>query len=170
MQKKGNLFAFQNYNIVPDILVIAKGMGGGLPIGAFVASQKIMSCFTTNPVLGHINTFGGNAVCVAAALATLEIILDENLPAKAKNIENIILQNLKHKIIKEIRIAGALCAVEFENELLNHKIIKEIILAGVISDWFLFCPAAMRIAPPLNIGEDELIQALNKIKAVLDKI
>lgn len=166
--RTGNLFAFENYNVVPDILIVAKGMGGGLPIGAFIASQQLMNCFTNNPVLGHINTFGGNAVCVAAANATLEVILQEKLTDKAKQIENIIKQNLKHSCIKELRVIGALGAIEFESEELNFKIIKSCIEEGIITDWFLFCSTAMRISPPLNIPEAELIQGINQIKKVLD--
>lgn len=168
--RTGNLFAFQNYKVVPDVLVIAKGMGGGLPIGAFISSQKIMSCLTSNPVLGHINTFGGNAVCVAAAHATLEVIIEERLSERALFIEKIIKDNLVHPKIKELRVYGALGAIEFENEELNFKVIKACIEAGVISDWFLFCSTAMRIAPPLNIPESELMDAISKIKKVLDTI
>ncbi len=166
--RTGSLFAFQKYNVVPDILLVAKGMGGGLPIGAFISSQKLMSCLTNDPVLGHINTFGGNAVCVAAAHAALEVILEEDLPAKAIQIEKIIANNLKHKLIKEVRICGAIGAIEFETEEINFKIIRACIEAGVITDWFLFCSTAMRIAPPLNISEEELVRAIEKIKKVLD--
>ena len=145
-------------------------MGGGLPIGAFVSSNKLMSCLTNNPVLGHINTFGGNAVCVAAASATLEVILDEKLVDRAKEIEKIIKQNLKHSLIKELRVYGALGAVDYGNEELNMRIIKSCIQNGIITDWFLFCTTAMRIAPPLTITDAELILALQKIKKVLDEI
>jgi len=168
--RTGNLFAFQKYNVVPDVLLVAKGMGGGLPLGAFISSQKLMSSFTNNPVLGHINTFGGNAVCVAAAHATLEIITEEKLSDRANKIETIIRENLKHPLIKDLRINGALGAVDFKDEALNFKIIKNCIEAGVITDWFLFCSTAMRIAPPLNITEEELILALDKITKVLDEV
>jgi len=166
--RTGSLFAFEQYNVVPDVLLIAKGMGGGLPIGAFVASNKLMSCLTNNPVLGHINTFGGNAVCVAAAQATLEVILETKLYLRAHEIEKIIKENLKHSLIKEIRLHGALGAVDFGDEALNMKIIKACIENGVISDWFLFCTTAMRIAPPLTISNEELLQAIEIIKKVLD--
>jgi acetylornithine/succinyldiaminopimelate/putrescine aminotransferase len=166
--RTGSLFAFEQFDISPDILLAAKGMGGGLPIGAFISSGKIMSCLTNDPVLGHINTFGGNAVCVAAAQAALEVIVKEELPQRAKKIEEIVRKNLKHKLIKEIRIHGALGAVDFGNEELNFKVIRSCIEQGVISDWFLFCPTAMRIAPPLVITEKELLLAIHKIIGVLD--
>jgi acetylornithine/N-succinyldiaminopimelate aminotransferase len=168
--RTGSLFAFEHYNVVPDVLLIAKGMGGGLPIGAFVASQQLMACLTDNPVLGHINTFGGNAVCVAAAQATLDVIVNEHLSARACGIESIIRENLKHSLIRELRIYGALGAIDFFDEALNMKIIKACIENGVITDWFLFCSTAMRIAPPLTITDDELKDAIKKIIQVLDSI
>lgn len=168
--RTGSLFAFEKYNVVPDILLIAKGMGGGLPIGAFISSNKLMGCLTNDPVLGHINTFGGNAVCVAAAKATLQIIIEEKLAARANQIEKIIKTHLQHASIKERRVFGALGAIEFGTEELNMRIIKNCIENGIITDWFLFCPTAMRIAPPLTITDDELINAIQKIKTVLDSI
>ena len=168
--RTGNLFVFEGFDVVPDILLISKGMGGGLPIGAFVASTDLMSNLTKNPILGHINTFGGNALCVAAANACLEIIISENLCSRAKQIENIITTKLKHPLIKEIRIHGALGAIDFYNEVLNMRVIKSCIEKGIICDWFLFCPTAMRIAPPLIITDSELIEALNTIIEVLNTI
>ncbi len=168
--RTGNLFVFEGFDVVPDILLISKGMGGGLPIGAFVASTDLMSNLTKNPILGHINTFGGNALCVAAANACLEIIISENLCSRAKQIENIITTKLKHPLIKEIRIHGALGAIDFYNEVLNMRVIKSCIEKGIICDWFLFCPTAMRIAPPLIITDSELIEALNTIVEVLNTI
>ena len=145
-------------------------MGGGLPIGAFIASQQLMSCLTNNPVLGHINTFGGNAVCVAAAQATLEIIRDEKLFLRAQQIETIIKNELKHPLIKELRIKGALGAIDFGDEELNFKIIKACLQNGIITDWFLFCSTAIRISPPLIISEEELKMGIGKIVEILDKI
>jgi len=168
--RTGNLFVFEEFDVVPDILLISKGMGGGLPIGAFIASTDLMSNLTKNPILGHINTFGGNALCVAAANACLEIIISENLCSRAKQIENIITTKLKHPLIKEIRIHGALGAIDFYNEVLNMRVIKSCIEKGIICDWFLFCPTAMRIAPPLIITNSELIDALNTIVEVLNTI
>lgn len=166
--RTGTLFAFEQVGIVPDILLMAKGMGGGLPIGAFVASYDLMNQFTNNPVLGHINTFGGNAVCVAAAHAALNVILEEQLMPRAKVIEQLIRENLKHPLIKEIRIHGALGAIDFGDEALNLRVVKACIEHGIITDWFLFCTTAMRIAPPLTITDNELIEALGRIKLVLN--
>ena len=168
--RTGFLFAFEEAEVIPDVLLIAKGMGGGFPIGAFIASNKLMSCLTNDPVLGHINTFGGNAVCVAAAKATLEVIVEEKLIERAKQIEKLIKKHLQHPLIKELRVFGALGAVDYGNEELNMRIIKSCIENGIITDWFLFCATAMRIAPPLTITDDELIKALQKIKMVLNKI
>ncbi len=166
--RTGYLFAFEHYGIIPDILLVAKGMGGGLPIGAFIASQKIMHCLTNDPVLGHINTFGGNAVCVAAANAALEVILQNHLADRARQIEIIVKENLKHRLIKEVRIFGALGAIEFSNEELNFKVMKACIENGIITDWFLFCPTAMRIAPPLVITDKELLRVIRKLKKILN--
>jgi acetylornithine/N-succinyldiaminopimelate aminotransferase len=166
--RTGLLFAFENYNIIPDILLIAKGMGGGLPIGAFVANEKLMSCLTNNPVLGHVTTFGGNAVCVAAAKATLEVLVEEKLYLRADEIEKIIIEMMVHPKIKEVRVAGALCAIEFGDIALNMDIINACIKKGIITDWFLHCPTAMRIAPPLIITNKELRAALEIILGVIE--
>jgi acetylornithine/N-succinyldiaminopimelate aminotransferase len=166
----GSLFAFEKLGVIPDILLIAKGMGGGLPIGAFIASQQLMGCLTTNPVLGHINTFGGNAVCVAAAEAALAVITEEKLYLRATEIEKIIKENLIHTRIKNLRLYGALGAIDFEDEEVNMRVIKKCIRSGVITDWFLFCPTAMRIAPPLIIKDSELLNAIKIIKNVVDLV
>lgn len=168
--RTGTLFAFEHYPVIPDVLLVAKGMGGGLPIGAFIASQKLMNCLTSNPVLGHINTFGGNAVCVAAAHAVLEVIQNENLVTRGKEIENLIKENLKHYLIKELRIVGAMGAIEFGSEEVNFKVMKACIEQGIITDWFLFCPTAMRVAPPLVISNNELLLAIDKIIKILNVI
>lgn len=144
-------------------------MGGGLPIGAFVASEKLMSCLTNNPVLGHITTFGGNAVCVAAAQATLEVLVDEKLYLRALEIEKVMKEVLVHPKIKEVRCVGALCAIEFEDTELNMKIISKCIEKGVITDWFLHCSTAMRLAPPLIISNKELRFALQQIIASINE-
>jgi len=154
--RTGTLFAFEKYIVVPDVLCIAKGMGGGLPIGAFVASKEVMSALSHDPILGHINTFGGNAVCVAAAQATLKIIIRDKLHNRAKEIETIIRKILVHPKIKGLRVIGALGAIDFGTEEQNMKICKFFIENGIITDWFLFCPTALRIAPPLTITNEEL--------------
>ena len=168
--RTGRLFAFEHYDCVPDILLLAKGMGGGMPIGAFVASRDLMQHLTHDPILGHINTFGGNAVCAAAALATLKVIIDDNLCARARAIETRVKEKLQHRCIKELRIHGALGAIEFESEDLNFKIVKACLEDGLISDWFLFCSQAMRIAPPLTISDQELEVALDRLLKVFDSM
>jgi acetylornithine/N-succinyldiaminopimelate aminotransferase len=166
--RTGMLFAFENYNVIPDILLVAKGMGGGLPIGAFIASERLMSCLTNDPVLGHITTFGGNAVCVAAAKATLETIVEEKLYLRADEIEKVLTEVLVHPKIKEVRCAGALCAVEFGDVALNMDIINDCIKKGVVVDWFLHCSTAMRIAPPLIITNKELRAALEVVMEAIN--
>lgn len=168
--RTGSLFAFEKYGVVPDILVVAKGMGGGMPIGAFISSRQIMLNLTHNPALGHMNTFGGNAVCVAAAMATLKLIIDKNLALRAKELETAILTRLKHPLISQIRLHGALGAIDFGSEDINMRVIRNCLDVGVITDWFLFCPTAMRIAPPLTISDELLDKTIHKIVGVLDTI
>ncbi len=154
--RTGTLFAFEQYQVIPDIVLMAKGMGGGMPIGAFAAPREVMRAFTHNPALGHITTFGGHPVSCAASLACLQVIQKEELAAKAVWIEEIIRKRLQHSKIKVLRGRGAMLALEFEDADLNYKVISNCIQRGLISDWFLFCPTAMRIAPPLIISETEL--------------
>jgi acetylornithine/succinyldiaminopimelate/putrescine aminotransferase len=168
--RTGKLFAFEHYDFVPDVLIVAKALGGGLPIGAFISSTQLMSVFTNNPVLGHINTFGGNALCVEAANASLQVIIRENLSDRAVWIEQVIRESLNNKKIKALNLKGALGAIHFESEEICFNVIKSCIENGVLSDWFLFCSNAMRIAPPLNIKENELIDSLKKINNAINKI
>ena len=168
--RTGSLFYFEQLKVVPDVLLIAKGMGGGLPIGAFVASTELMNLFRHDPVLGHINTFGGNAVCVAAAQATLEVIQENQLFKRAFEIEKQIRQSLFHPLIKEMRLCGALGAIDFKSEAINMKVIRACLEAGLVSDWFLFCTTAMRISPPLTITEKELEAGIKTLLTCLDKV
>lgn len=161
--RTGKLFAFEHSGVIPDIIVFAKGMGGGMPIGAFVSSHENMNAFTNNPVLGHISTFGGHPVCCAASLATIEVITSERLWENATRKEKIIRDTLQHAAIKEIRGQGLLLAVHFDSFVQNKRIIDIAITKGVITDWFLFCDNAMRIAPPLTIEDDVLKAACLKI-------
>lgn len=165
--RTGSLFAFEQYQVIPDILLLAKGMGGGMPIGAFISSKQIMDSLTNNPVLGHITTFGGHPVCCAAALANLSVIIKNKLYLRAKEIESIIKQKIKHPKIKEVRVHGAIAAIDFDNEATNMQTISKCIEAGVITDWFLFNTKSMRIAPPLIISNEELIKACNIILACI---
>lgn len=162
--RTGKLFAMNWFDIQPDVLLIAKGMGGGLPIGAFISSRELMSCFTNNPTLGHINTFGGNAVCLSAAQASLEIILNEDLCTRAIELEKLIIEELVANNSAELRLHGLLGAFDFKNEEQNFKFVKECLLNGVITDWFLFCSTALRICPPLTITQKELKSGLEALK------
>jgi len=157
--RTGKLFAFEHFTIVPDVLLLAKALGGGMPVGAFAASHQIMSALKENPILGHITTFGGHPVCCAAGLAALEVLLDEKLCDQVAEKEALIRSLLVHSAIKEIRGKGLMLAVELESFDLNKKIIDRCIENGVIVDWFLHCSNSMRIAPPLIITHDEIRQA-----------
>ena len=157
--RTGKLFAFEHFDIVPDILLLAKALGGGMPIGAFVASNEIMGALKENPILGHITTFGGHPVCCAAGLAALEVLLDKKLVQQVAAKEALIKNLLIHPAIKQVRGKGLMLAVELENFDLNKKIIDRCIANGVITDWFLHCTNSMRLAPPLIITEDEIRKA-----------
>ncbi len=165
--RTGSFWAFEQFGTTPDILVAAKGMGGGMPIGAFMSSKAIMSVFKENPILGHITTFGGHPVSCAASLATLNVIQDENLAQSANEKGQLIKQLLVHDKIKEVRGSGLMLAAEFENFEILKPIIDKAIERGVITDWFLFCDNAMRIAPPLTITEAEINTACEVILEVL---
>jgi acetylornithine/succinyldiaminopimelate/putrescine aminotransferase len=154
--RTGSLFAFEQYSFVPDILCLAKGMGGGMPIGAFISSKEIMRSLTNNPVLGHITTFGGHPVCCAASLATLNVLLEEQLIKKVKDKELLFRSLLVHPLSRSVHGKGLLLALEFENYDQNKRIIDRCIQNGVITDWFLFNSHSMRIAPPLTISEEEI--------------
>ena len=167
--RTGTFWAFQQFGFYPDVLLCAKGMGGGMPIGAFIANQKIMSVFKNNPILGHITTFGGHPVSCAASLATLNVILEENLLEKIKAKAQIFKDLLVHEKIKEVRNQGLIMAVEFENFDTLKPIIDRAIEKGVITDWFLFCDNSMRIAPPLIITEEEIIKACSVILSVINQ-
>jgi acetylornithine/succinyldiaminopimelate/putrescine aminotransferase len=154
--RTGKFWAFEHFGIVPDVLVCAKGMGGGMPIGAFIASQEIMSVFKNNPFLGHISTFGGHPVSCAAALATLKVIRKEKLHEKAEAKAELFKKFLVHPKIKEIRTCGLMIAVEFESYEVLKPIIDKAIAYGVLTDWFLHCNDSMRIAPPLTISKNQI--------------
>jgi acetylornithine/N-succinyldiaminopimelate aminotransferase len=154
--RTGKLFGFEHFDIVPDILLLAKGIGGGMPIGAFISSTEIMAALATNPILGHITTFGGHPVSCAAGLATLQAIIKENIVDGVTEKGQLFKKLLQHPAIKAIRGIGLMIAVEFESFELNKKIIDACIADGLISDWFLHCSNSMRIAPPLIISEEEI--------------
>ena len=162
--RTGKLFSFENFEFIPDILCLAKGMGGGMPIGAFISSKKIMESLTSKPELGHITTFGGHPVCCAAALANLEIILEDDLAYKA-NLKGKYFKQVLSEIdqIKEIRQVGLMLGVEIDNISATDKLMHEFIDNGLITDRFLFMPNAFRIAPPLIITQPEIERIINII-------
>ncbi len=170
--RTGKMFAFEHYNVVPDIILLAKGFGGGMPIGTFISSREIMSSLTHDPVLGHITTFGGHPLSAAAALATMST-LEENydelinaVPAKEKLFRTLLQDNPK---IKEIRSAGLFMALQLDNFDQLSKVIRNCIDKGLITDWFLFNASAMRIAPPLIIKEEEIIRACEIINEAINQ-
>jgi len=161
--RSGKMFAFEHYEVVPDVLLLAKGIGGGMPIGAFISSLEIMSVLSHTPILGHMTTFGGHPVCCAAGLATLRTLVDDHIVEEVEEKGQLFKQLLKHPAIKEIRGKGLMLAVEFDNFETNKKIIDACILDGVLSDWFLHCSNSMRIAPPLIITKEEIKEACKTI-------
>jgi acetylornithine/N-succinyldiaminopimelate aminotransferase len=161
--RTGKLFAFEHFDIVPDILLMAKALGGGMPMGAFMSSNEIMGALKENPILGHITTFGGHPVCCAAGLAALEVLLNDNLIAQVEAKESLFRQLLVHPAIKEVRGKGLMLAIELESFEFNKEVIDRCIENGVVVDWFLHCSNSMRIAPPLIITEDEIRKACGVI-------
>ncbi len=166
--RNGTLWAFEQFNIVPDVLLLGKALGGGMPLGAFVSDKKIVDRLSFNPVLGHINTFGGHPVCCAAGLAAFNFLLQEKLIETVKVKEQLFLSLLKHPLIKKINSCGLMLAVQFENFEQNKKIIDALINTqsneiGVFTDWFLFADNCLRIVPPLTITDEEIKKACNLI-------
>ncbi|MVM36053.1 aminotransferase class III-fold pyridoxal phosphate-dependent enzyme [Spirosoma sp. HMF4905] len=157
--RTGTFWAFEAVSTIPDILLCAKGMGGGMPIGAFISSAAIMSVFKNNPILGHITTFGGHPVSCAASLATLQVIQEQKLHEQAEAKGQLFRQLLKHPAIREVRGKGLMLAVEFDSFEVLKPVIDRAIDKGVITDWFLFCNNSMRIAPPLIITEEQIREA-----------
>jgi acetylornithine/N-succinyldiaminopimelate aminotransferase len=166
--RTGKLFAFEHYGIVPDILLLAKGMGGGMPIGAFIADKKIMDFLKENPILGHITTFGGHPVSCAAGLAALEVLLDDQLTETVKAKEQLFRECLKHPRIIEIRGKGLLLSLQLSSFDEVESISKTCMQNGLIIDWFLHNETSLRIAPPLIITEVEIRTACQIIHQVLN--
>jgi putrescine aminotransferase len=166
--RTGTFWAFEQFDIVPDVLVCAKGMGGGMPIGAFIANKEVMGVFKSNPLLGHITTFGGHPVSAAASLATLRVLQEEQLITKVEEKANLFKSLLIHPRIKAIRNQGLMMALEFESFDVLKPIIDRAIQLGVITDWFLFCDDSMRIAPPLTISSEEIREACSLILQAID--
>ncbi|MFX1703250.1 aminotransferase class III-fold pyridoxal phosphate-dependent enzyme [Chitinophaga sp. CC14] len=168
--RNGTLWAFEQFGIVPDVLLLGKALGGGMPLGAFIASREIMWTLTNNPVLGHITTFGGHPVNCAAGRAGFQALLDQDLLKDVNAKGQLFLDHLKHPAIKSVRSLGLMMAVEFESFPVNKKVIDYCIDKGVLTDWFLFAAECMRIVPPLIITPEEIKWACSVICEAADNI
>ena len=167
--RTGKLFGFQNYNMVPDIIVTGKGLGGGMPIGAFISSHEKMNCLKENPKLGHITTFGGHPVIAAAASATLKELFSSNLMAEIDAKEQLFRKLLVHPLISEVRGKGLMLAPMVESAEMATNVILKCLDRGLILFWLLFEKKAIRITPPLTITEDEIYKGCNIILDVLNE-
>lgn len=174
--RNGTLWAFEQFGVVPDILLLGKALGGGMPLGAFIADKKIMDSLTHDPVLGHINTFGGHPVCCAAGMAAFNVLLNEKLTEGVKEKEQLFIKLLTEGIEEvkpstplTIRNCGLMIAIEFESFAINKKIIDALIENGIFTDWFLFASNCLRIVPPLVISQQEIETASKKILRVTNQ-
>ena len=169
--RTGELFAMQKYGVVPDIVCLAKALGGGMPLGAFISRHEIMDTLQHDPVLGHITTFGGHPVCCAAGLAALDYLLGHDLvrqvEAKGALYERLLCD---HPAVREIRRSGLLLAVELGDSARLYRIMELFKEAGILSDWFLFCDTAFRISPPLTISEEEVRDSAALLRTCLDRL
>jgi acetylornithine/succinyldiaminopimelate/putrescine aminotransferase len=171
MGRTGKMFAFEKYAVEPDILLLAKAFGGGMPLGAFISSEDIMNSLTNNPALGHITTFGGHPVSCSSALASLNVLIDEELIEQVENKANLFRKLLEHHPnIIEMRSSGLLMAVELGSFEKVQKVIHLGLELGFVTDWFLFCSTAFRIAPPLIITESEIEEVCAILGEALDQI
>lgn len=167
--RTGKMFAFEHYGVIPDILMLAKGIGGGMPLGAFVAPKQIMDVIKDNPILGHITTFGGHPVSCAAALASLDVIVNEDLIQEVEEKAQFFRAQLSHPKIKEIRGLGLMMSIQLESFDQVSKISDYCVQSGVIIDWYLHCETALRLAPPLTISKTEIVEASRIIKEAITK-
>ena len=171
MGRTGEMFAMQKYGVTPDIVCLAKALGGGMPLGAFVSSQEIMSTLTHNPVLGHITTFGGHPVCCAAGLAAMKFLQENKVVEDVERKGAMFVEQLKdHPQVKEIRRSGLLMAVELGEAQKLYRLMDIFIEEGIMSDWFLYCDTAFRISPPLIISDDEICRCVGLIRKCLDRL
>jgi acetylornithine/N-succinyldiaminopimelate aminotransferase len=168
--RTGKLWGFENFNVVPDVLLLGKALGGGLPLGAFIADKKLMDYLTENPVLGHITTFGGHPLCCAAGKAAFEVLLEENMTAPVKEKESLFTSLLIHPKIKSVNSFGLWIAIGFEDFEKCKKIVDACIQNGVLTDWFLFAPNCLRISPPFTISREQIQQACRNILAIIDEL
>jgi acetylornithine/succinyldiaminopimelate/putrescine aminotransferase len=168
--RTGERFAYMHSGVVPDILVLGKALGGGMPMGAFVAARERMQLLTHDPILGHITTFGGHPIACAAGLAALEVLEDEDLAGRAQRMGALFKELLVHPAIMEVRGEGLMLAVDLGNAERVQRVVHGCLQRGVIGFWFLSCPTAFRIAPPLIISEEEVREACTAILSELDAL
>ena len=157
--RTGKLWGFEHFGIVPDIVLLGKALGGGLPMGAFIASHNMMAALTHDPVLGHITTFGGHPLCCAAGMAAMQVLLREQLTEQVEEKEALFHTLLQHKAIRAVRSKGLLIAIQLNSQVSVHTTLQKCLQKGLFSDWFLFAPDCIRIAPPLTISHDEIKHA-----------
>jgi len=165
--RTGKMWGFEHYGVVPDIVLLGKALGGGMPLGAFISSKEKMSELTNKPVLGHITTFGGHPVCCAAGMAAMQVLIDEQLVATVPEKEQLFKSLLVHRAVKEVRSKGLLIAIELHSFEKVMSTLQKCIEKGLFSDWFLFSPQCIRIAPPLTIEKEEITWACNTILSCL---
>jgi acetylornithine/succinyldiaminopimelate/putrescine aminotransferase len=168
--RNGTLWAFEQFDIIPDVLLLGKALGGGMPLGAFIANRDIMVTLSDNPVLGHITTFGGHPVCCAAGMAAFEVLREEKWIADVFEKEQCFRSGLQHSLVKAIRSRGLMMALEFSNENICKKVIDLALEKGIFTDWFLFAPHCLRIAPPLTVTIEEIKEACTVLRQVMDEI
>jgi acetylornithine/N-succinyldiaminopimelate aminotransferase len=168
--RTGTLWAFEDDQIIPDILLLGKALGGGMPLGAFIASKEMMHQFTSHPVLGHLTTFGGHPVCCAAGLAAAQFLTNGDLIQKVTEKESLFREQLQHPFIRNINSKGLLMSVWFESEAINFEVIRRCLSKGLFTDWFLFNSSSLRIAPPLIIAEAQITTACKIIVETLNEM
>lgn len=168
--RTGKRWGFEHFDIIPDILLLGKALGGGMPLGAFIASRQLMGALAENPVLGHITTFGGHPVCCAAGMAAFQALLEENIIDEVKEKEALFRALLVHPRIKALRSYGLWMAVEFDSFEINKKIIDTCIAEGVLTDWFLFASHCLRISPPLTITHEQIKKACTIILQAIESV
>jgi acetylornithine/succinyldiaminopimelate/putrescine aminotransferase len=169
MGRTGRLFAHQHYGVTPDILLLAKSLGGGMPLGAFIGNKSLLNTFTHEPSLGHLTTFGGHPVSCAAALATLEELLGHDYIATVEEKAERFISGLRHSAIKEIRNVGLMMAIELHRDISTTAFVHQAFEAGVLTDWFLFDQRSFRIAPPLIISMSEIDQVCSTLTGILER-
>ena len=167
--RTGKLWAFEHFNIVPDVLLLGKALGGGMPLGAFIAGNALMKNLSDQPVLGHITTFGGHPVSCAAGLAAMKALLEEGMVNHVKEKETLFRSLLIHPKIRSVRSFGLWMALEFDSYETNKQVVDACISRGLLTDWFLFAPSCLRISPPLMLSEDQVRKAAAIILEVLGK-